>query len=127
MNYDWKIFEHGPVEAPGGRIRVSLNPRGNIFLNGKAVEALGQADAVVLMYDSRRSVIGLQRAPLDRPNAFRLKRKARGYEGRLVYAANFCRANSICPDETLRFAAPVVNKDGILLLDLNDVVSVKKR
>jgi hypothetical protein len=45
----------------------------------------------------------------------------------MVSANNFCsRHSSILPDKTLAVAAPDVNKDGILVLDLNEVRSVRK-
>ena len=44
----------------------------------------------------------------------------------MVHAKNFCRHYAINPTETLAFLSPEVNKDGILVLDLNDVRSVKK-
>ena len=43
---------------------------------------------------------------------------------REISAKNFCR-RSICPDETLAFTASPID-DGILILDLNEVRSVRK-
>lgn len=123
---DFEVFEQGPIEQSAKRIYVTLNGRGNFYLNRRAIEALGEPDAVTLMYDRRRSIIGVTRAPVERQNAFRLKRKERGQGSRMVYAANFCRHYSINPDETLRFTAAEVNKDGVLVLDLNEVRVVKK-
>jgi hypothetical protein len=45
---------------------------------------------------------------------------------KMLYAANFCRFHHIKPDETLRFTGADVNKDGILILSLHEVRSVKK-
>ena len=84
------------------------------------IEAMGEPDAVTLMYDRRRSTIGLKRSPLDKQNAYRLKRKNKS-SGRIIYISHFCRNYSICPDETLAFVATEVNKDGVLILDLNEV------
>jgi len=128
MEWNWEDFAQGPVESNTERIHVTINRRGNLFLNRNAVEAMGEPDAVKLMYDRRRSTIGVVRAPLDRRDAFRLKRKERKRGGgRMLYAANFCRYYSICPDETLAFLAAEVNKDGVLVLDLNEVRAVSKK
>lgn len=125
MEWNWEQFEQGPVEAHSERIHVTLNSRGTLFFNRRAFETLGEPDAVALMYDRRRSTIGVTHAPTSRQNAFRLKRKdSRG--GRVLYASNFCHFYSIRPEETLAFTAAEVNKEGVLILDLNEVRSVRK-
>lgn len=127
MERQWEEFAHGPVVQNSERIHATINRRGNLFLNRLAVEALGEPDSVVLMYDRRRSTIGITRAPSSRQNAFRLKRKERNRNGsRMLYAANFCRFYSISPEETLAFTAPEIDKNGVLILDLNEVKSVRK-
>jgi len=127
MERNWEHFEHGPVEMQSERIHVTINPRGSLFLNQRAIEALGEPDFVVLMYDRRRSTIGVSPAPSSRQNAFRLKRKERKRNGgRVLYASNFCRFYAISPEETLAFTAAEVDKNGVLVLDLNEVKSVRK-
>ena len=127
MNADFEIFEAGPVVKNTDRVHVTINKLGHIFLNRRTLEGLGEPDAVTLMYDRRRSIIGIMPSPLHRSHAYPLKRKdARTSRGRMVHAKNFCRHYAINPTETLAFLSPEVNKDGILVLDLNDVRSVKK-
>ena len=127
MTVDFEIFEAGPVVKDTDRVHVTINKLGHIFLNRRMLEALGEPDAVTLMYDRRRSIIGVMPSPLHRSHAFPLRRKDRKTSrGRMVHANNFCKHYSIRPTETLAFLSPVVNKDGILVLDLNDVRSVKK-
>ena len=127
MDWNWENFEHGPVEGHAERVYVTVNRRGNFFFNRRALEAMGEPDAVTMMFDRRRSTIGIRRSPIDQKSAFRLKLKERSRsQGRMLYASNFCRLYHIRPDETLRFTGAEVNKDGILILDLNEVQSVKK-
>ncbi len=57
MDWNWEEFEHGPVVKQGERIHVTLNKRGSFFLNRRAIEALGEPDHIVLMFDRRRSTI----------------------------------------------------------------------
>ncbi len=52
-------------------MRVSLSPRGVISINRAAHRALGQADAVVLLFDRVNSLIGLRPGSPDAKNAFR--------------------------------------------------------
>jgi hypothetical protein len=124
MEWNWEELEHGPMDANPKRLHVTIDRRGHLFLNRHAIEAMGEPDAVTLIYDRRRSTIGLKRSPLDKPNAYRLKRKSRS-KAKMLYISHFCRHYSICPDETLAFAAEV-NKDGVLILDLNEVRSARR-
>ena len=127
MEMKWEYFEDGPVENRSERIYVTINKRGNFFLNRRAIEALGRPDLVVLMYDRRRSTVGIAAATRSNPAAFRLKKKElNGYGSRVLYASNFCRKFAIRPDETLHFPAAEVDNAGVLVLDLNEVRSVRK-
>ena len=125
MEYEFSEFEEGPLEAAGSSVNVTMNKRGNFFLNGKALIAMGEPDAVVLMYDAKKRVIGMQRAPIVRKSSYLLKLKAKNTAGRIVYTANFCRHHGITPNCTLRFTAPEV-KNGILILDLKETYDVIK-
>jgi len=87
MEWNWEDFEQGPVESNTERIHVTINRRGNLFLNRNAVEAMGEPDAVKLMYDRRRSTIGVVRAPLA--EARRVPSETKGAETRR-------RANALC-------------------------------
>jgi len=127
MEIQWEEFEHGPVVQHSERIHVSINSRGNFFFNRRAIEAMGEPNSVVMMYDRRRSIIGIKRADASRHNAFRLKQKElQKSGGRVLYASNFCRFYAIRPEETLAFTAAEVDKQGVLILNLNEVKSVRK-
>lgn len=89
--------------------------------------ALGEPDAVVMMYDRRQQTIGIQRSPLDRRNAYRLRRKDRDNNGRVLYAANFCRHYHIKPDKTLAFTNAEVDKNGVLVLSMHAVRRVGRK
>lgn len=127
MNVDFEVFEAGPERNSVERVHVTINERGHFFLNRRMLEAIGEPDAVTLMFDRRRSIIGVMPSRLHRPQAFPLKNKQLNRSrGRVIHAKNFCKHYAINPSETLAFLSPEVNKDGILILDLNDVRSVKK-
>ena len=123
MQIEWEEFQDGPEVKTAESLHVSLSPKRNFFLNRKTLEALGDPDAVVMIYDRRRTIVGVRRASIETPNAYRLKRKEqkRGATGRVLYAANFCRRYGIAPSETLAFTNAHVDKDGILVLSLHDV------
>ena len=123
--FDFQLYEPGQVVVTREVVHVTLNKACRIFFNPKAVEALGNPDGVALMYDARRQVIGVLPSALNRPHAYRLRIKDRGYRGRVITAKNFCRHHDIKPEGTLTFPSARVNKDGILILDLQDVRKVK--
>ena len=120
MGREWEIYKANSGVPAGRRVHVTMNRRGNFYLNVKALEALGGPETVVLMYDRRALVIGLARASFERACWLRKKDGDRS-GGRVIYAANFCREFGIKPEKTLSFVNAEVDKDGILLLDLQTV------
>lgn len=126
MNVDFEIFEAGPVVQNFDRAHVTINNRGHIFLNRRALQDIGEPDAVTLMFDRRRSIIGIAPSALHRSASYPLQRKFSNSRGRVVYANNFFKHYSINAAETLAFLSPEVNKDGILVLSLHEVRPVKK-
>ena len=128
MEMNWEEFSEGAVVATQERIHVTLNKRGNFFLNRKAIEALGEPDAVGLLFDRRKRSIGMKRSSIEDAKGFRLKRKElKRTGGRVLYAANFCRHFGIYPDETLYFTNPEVGRDGVLVLSLHDVKTAARK
>ena len=124
---NWENFDDGPVRSTKERIHITLNGEGKIFFNKKAWEALGSPDGVALMYDRRQKLIGVRASLLNRRETYLLRRKQRKFSGWVINAANFCRRFGINPSETLAFSDAKVDNDSVLLLDLNEVHSVKKR
>lgn len=127
MQYNWQDFEDGQPYGTANRVHVTINQEGKIFFNKLAVAALGSPDGVSLMYDSRQSVIGVKASPLNQRSSYLLRKKQKKYGGLVITAKNFCKRFGIYPTETLAFTAAEVDKDGILILDLNEVKSVGKR
>jgi hypothetical protein len=127
MNVEFEMFETGPVVQTHDRVHVTIDKLGHFFLNRHAMHALGSPDMVTLMYDRRRSIMGVMPSPLHKRRSYPLRNKdgKRG-RGRRVHAMNFFRTYGIRPSETLAFTSPEVNKDGILILSLHEVRSVKK-
>lgn len=125
MDVNFELFEEGQVERTRERVHVTLNKECKMFFNARALEALGEPDGVALLFDRRRQVIGVMPSALNRKHAYRLRPKDRVSRSRVITAKNFCRHYSINPSETLAFPAASVNKDGVLVLDLQTVEKVK--
>jgi hypothetical protein len=65
-------------------------------------------------------------SPLHKKESYRLRNKDGVRSGgQMVYAMKFFRTCGIRPTENLAFTSPDINKDGILILNLNEVRSVK--
>jgi hypothetical protein len=66
--YDFEVF-HRDAAAHSAEPLVTIQRRGNISLNTAAFEALGAPDAVELLYDPHKKVIGLRAADAKLPHA----------------------------------------------------------
>lgn len=129
MNSKWQFEEYdaGPVMRSSERLHVTISPKGTFYLNGRAIEALDEPDAVVLFYDRRLQTIAMKRAPISKRNAYRLKPKdGEAAAGRIIYAANFCKHYHIRPKRTTAFLNPSID-DGHLILNMHDTAPVTKK
>ena len=127
MDYNFERFEEKPRVPNGKEPHVSLFSYGKMYLNRRAIELLGEPDAVALMFDRRQKVIGVQGVPPSRHYAFRLNKKDKRSLGSTIAATSFLKHYKIHPSETLAFPNLTVNADGIMILDLNDVVIATKK
>ena len=125
-NFEFQFWEPGQVVRTKEIVHVTLNKELKFFFNARALEALGDPDGVSLMYDPKRQVIGVLPSSLSRPHTFRLGKKGNHVSGRTITAGNFCRHHGIRPDATLAFRSASVNKDGVMILDLQDVRTARR-
>jgi len=125
--YKWQEFEAGPIEQTADKIHATINKRGNIYLNERALEAIGGPEVIALMYDAYHETIGVKASTIEKLNAFRLKKKDKRVGGRILYAANFCRHFRIKPRATLAFVRAQVDPDGVLILAMRETISVGKK
>jgi hypothetical protein len=87
-------LKKGSRTAPPTEFTSSINQEGKIFFNKHAVAALGTPDGVTLMYDNRRSTIGVKATPLNRQSAYRLRKKQKSSGGLIISAKKFLQALS---------------------------------
>ena len=125
--YRWKEFETMPGEQTANKIHATINRRRCIYLNEPAMKAIGDPELVVLMYDSYQQTIGVKAATLEKPNAFRPKKKDSKIGGRVLYAAKFCREFSIKPRDTLAFVRAEVDNEGVLILGMRDTMHAGRK
>jgi hypothetical protein len=105
--------------------RVTLGKKGNIYLNGKAYEALGRPAAVEMSYEGNQRVIGLKPTDQRRTNAFKVRNHTTGNYKR-ISAAAFCQHFRIRPTSTLLFQNVDITREGIMTLDLTNTITVTR-
>lgn len=115
----FEVFEKG--SAPRSNVpTVTIQRRGLISLNQPAHALIGSPDAVELLWDADRRIIGLRPTASTSPNAYpaRSQSSTRPERGPFLIAGNlFARYIGIDTSEAFRWV-PVL-EDGILCIDLN--------
>lgn len=122
----WKVFEGTPngVKADNG-LRVTLGYGRTIYLNMAAFDALDRPQAVELMFDDLRNIIGIRQVDPARKNAFPVKRHTTGRHMK-ISAAPLCAQYRISPEGTVLFQRAAINEEGILELPLDSLVRVQR-
>jgi hypothetical protein len=114
---------HGRFRRDG--VRVTMDPRGVIYMNEKAWDVLGRPEAVEMMFDKTRRTIGLAPSDPDVPEAFPVKPK-KGTRGRIVSASAFCTHFLIKVMRTALFNEVEVDADGVMSLSLDTISAVSR-
>ena len=119
MMKDWSVFNGAPTKVKMRKPWVTLGKNKDMYFNAKALELLGQPEAVRFLFDNARKLIGIRKESPKIEEAFPVKRVdlASGTIGRLQ-ASLFCTAYGIKPPYRLVFHDIHVDADGIMILDL---------
>ncbi|MBP9665228.1 MAG: hypothetical protein KBD94_11440 [Pyrinomonadaceae bacterium] len=121
----WEEFQGTPAKAAGARLHVSLNHKGQIFVNKRVLDALGAPQAVVLLFDKVNSRIGVRAANPSAANAFPLKPR-NAAASRMILASTFCRNYGIRVEGTVAFQGIKIDNYGLLMLDLKRTSRVSR-
>lgn len=114
MAYEFEVFTKGsPVSR---RPQVTIQRVGALGFNAAATEALGDPEAIELMYDRKSRVMGFRKVPKDKPGSYPIRPVAPGAKGRVVSAKAFLIHFGIPFGLPLRYDAEL--SDGILIVDL---------
>ena len=105
--------------------RVTMGRDGAMYMNEKAWDALGRPEAIEMMFDKTRRMIGLAAASVDLPEAFPVKPK-KGASGKIISANAFCTHFLIKMMRTGLFNEIEVDADGIMSLSLETVSAVTR-
>lgn len=124
-NSKWEKFEGGPSRSSRGRIHVTLNEKGALYLSAKLYNGMGRPGAVLLYYNREKHQIAVQPARVDRPDAFPVATKRNG--AHWIYAQSFCRHHKIRFFASHKFLKPEITEERIVILDLNNTTPVFNR
>lgn len=125
----WEVFKGRPYASKGHRSepRVTIGPKGIIYLNRVAFEAIGSPAAVELMFDGNRRIIGVKPTDPARRNAFPLKpHGTRNGTYRHISAAAFCHHFRLETRETLLFEEIDIDNEGVLRLPMASTLAIKR-
>ena len=126
MRKTFTEFIGKPNRANADTPRVTLNPRGVMMLNERAVEAFDSPAAVTLHYDEDSRMIALKPVDARRPNAFPLKKKDKQYKYRVIHASPFCRHFGIRLDRTILFHEIDLDDEGVMTLSLRSTTAITR-
>jgi hypothetical protein len=124
MNTRWEKFNGRPYGSVRDDMRVTLAKKCNIYINGKAYDALGRPGAVELLFDGNRRIIGLKPIDARRTNAFPVHNHTARYKR--IAAAAFCHHFRIKPTSTMLFQNVDIDPEGVMHLDLMNTVTVTR-
>jgi hypothetical protein len=124
MRRDWKIFKGVAARRIPETVRSSINPSGEITFDLDTYRKMCEPEAMCLMYEPSKRVIGLKPAHADEPHAV-LVRVRHARSNRVVRSMPFLRENGIELDRTLRFPFSFL-ENNVLILDLRTAVTCGK-
>lgn len=104
-------------------MRVTLGPRGDIYLNKIAWEKMGEPEAVELMFDGGRGVIGIQVVEQWKEDSFPVRHKKHA-DGKVIHANPFCVHVKLKPARTVIFNEAHIDEKGVLELPLSSITAV---
>lgn len=97
---------------------VTIQKRGLISLNRSAQVALGEPEAIELLYDREQKIVGIRPVDPKEPHAYPLRAQGGKTDGTYLIAGTaFTKYYGISTEISRRFVAEM--QDGVLCIDLN--------
>jgi len=124
LERDFEKFNGGPVLSTRERMHVTLSELGVIYMNRNAYRLFGNPAAVSFYYSRERDTIAIEPANPRFEKNFPVKQCQNGFR---ILAGPVVGNFNIRTENTIRFANPDIDKNGILMLNLRDTVNVTPR
>jgi hypothetical protein len=103
-----------------------MNQKGHIVMSRKTHENIKEPTAVQLFFDTVNNRIGIKPAQSVARDAFPLAKTGR-HGGRVIRAWSLMHEFGIDLPKTIKFRDIMIDKDGILILDLRTADVVKRK
>ena len=115
MQNEWSEYNETRRELRQRRPRVLLRADGAMRFNARAIELLGNPQAIRLLFDVQKSRIGVRAEDpaLEYALPLRVEKKSA-----LIHIKSFCNRYNIKLESTIEFADVRSDSAGVLLLDL---------
>jgi len=123
LDRDFERFLGGAGEPASKRVHITISPQNLILLNRNAFELFGKPEAVRLSYSRQRDTIAIEPTSPRLNDAFPVIANNHNWR---INAAPFCRHFGIKIDTQMKFLAPEIKRDAILL-KLTETISVGGR
>jgi hypothetical protein len=123
---EWEVFtgkQYGRIVR--AEARVTLGQFGTFYLNKWAFAELGEPQAVEMLFDKTRRVIGLRPTAITNAYGFKIVPHSTGTHMRLSAAA-FCRHHKMFFKGTILFNNVRVDENGIMMLDIVNATIVTR-
>ncbi|HRI05301.1 MAG TPA: hypothetical protein PLL77_16305 [Pyrinomonadaceae bacterium] len=125
MKREWEEGRRQPIRTARVGHYATINAAGTIVIGRFTNEALGSPEAVKLMFDRLNMSIGVKCAHPREDNAYPVKPMGR-HGGKQIRGAQAANQFGLRLPGTIRFIAPEIDEDGLLILDLRNTRSVKR-
>jgi hypothetical protein len=119
-NREWEKFYGGPLDTYDERVYVTINHKGQIYMNRHTYHLLGAPKQVNFYFSRRRDSIMIVPSHMSLAENFPVKPKQVGY---VILASPFCRHYGIRTETTQQFVRPDID-DRKLKLDLTQTITV---
>ena len=128
MKRQWETTIFDTKRARWCGYYVTMTPRGEIYINRNALNALGEEDRFELLFDRPTNTIGLKPSNAASKNSQKSSKKGSG-KGRVIRAYRTLQQFGVRVEKTVRFLNPEIDEDGVLILDLRQTsdAAIKRR
>ncbi|HJS51628.1 MAG TPA: hypothetical protein VJ781_06980 [Pyrinomonadaceae bacterium] len=120
--WQWDEFKETAARRMPDRLYATLSPRGDFVVNLKTYIRMNEPEAVVLLYDRDTRTIGVRPSRLDVPNAILVHTRHARYN-RVFRSRKFLAKHGIKIDRTVQFPTAEIDTDGVLILNLKEMVT----
>lgn len=122
----WQKIGRDERRGRWATFHVTMCPKGIIAISRFTLETLGDPEAFFLLFDKLNHTIGLQPTRKTEKDAYPTAR--RGTRGaKTVRAFRLCQVCGVRLPQTIRFTAPEIDHDGVLILDLRSAIPAAKK